>query len=184
MTKNVAVAKAGKRAHEGPAKSAVGAYPMLALRDQMDRLFDDFMKDWRMPSLMPSLSRDVFGLAPFEMPAWGQGAVDVRFDVTDTDDAIEITAELPGIDEKDVELSVADGVLTVKGEKKSEKETKERDYYLSERRYGSFSRAMRVPDSVDQDKVKASFDNGVLSIVLPKRAEAKVKKRKIAISKG
>ncbi len=179
MSKSVTAAKAGKQERGEKAKAAPGAYPFLALRDQMDRLFDDFMRDWR----MPSPSRDFFGLAPLGMPPWGQGDVDVRFDVTETEDTIEVTAELPGLDEKDVELSVADGVLTVKGEKKSEKETKDRDYCMSERHYGSFSRAMRMPDTVDQNKVKARFDKGVLSIVLPKRAETKVKRRKIEISK-
>ncbi len=179
MSKKISVTKAGRPARGG-AEKAAGVYPMLALRDQMDRVFDDFMKDWR----MPSLSRDMFNLAPFEMPSWGEGAVDVRFDVSETPEAMEITAELPGIDEKDVELTMADGVLTIKGEKKTEKETKERDYYLSERRYGSFSRVMRVPDSVDQDKIKASFDKGVLNITMPKRAEAKSKKKKIAIAKA
>ena len=108
----------------------------------------------------------------------------MKFDVSETDDAVEMTAELPGIDEKDIDLTLSDGVLTIKGEKKSEKETKERDYYLSERRYGSFARSMRVPDSVDQDNLKASFDKGVLRVVMPKRAEAKAKKKKIAIGKG
>ncbi len=181
MTRNVTVEKAGSRARGESAKPAAGAYPMLALRDQMDRLFDNFMKDWR----LPSLSHDIFGLAPLELPSWGggEGSADVRFDVSETEDAIEVTAELPGIDEKDLEISVAEGMLSIKGEKKSEKETKEREYYLSERCYGSFSRTMRMPDTVDQDMAKASFDKGVLSIVLPKRAEKKVKKRKIAVSK-
>jgi HSP20 family protein len=180
MTKDVTISKPGSRALGEKAKPAMGAYSLLALRDQMDRLFDDFVKDWR----LPSLPRDVFGLAPFELPSWGAGDADVRFDVCETDDAIEVTAELPGIDEKDIEISIAEGMLTVKGEKKFEKETKDREYYLSERHYGSFSRTMRMPDSVDEDKAKARFDKGVLSIVLPKRAETKLKKRRIEISKA
>lgn len=179
MVKNITVAKSGKQERGEKAKAAPGAYPFLALRDQMDRLFDEFMRDWR----VPSQSRDFFGLAPLGLPPLSQGDVDVRFDVTETEDAIEVTAELPGLDIKDIEISVADGVLTVKGEKKSEKETKDHDYYLSERHYGSFSRAMRMPDTVDPNKVKARFDKGVLSIVLPKRAETKAKKRKIEITK-
>ena len=178
--KKVAVTKGGKKTEGALAKPEARAHPFLALREEMDRLFDQFMSDWR----MPSLPRDLLRLEPFQMPAWGRGVVDVKFDVSETDDAIEMTAELPGMDEKDIDLTLSDGMLTIKGEKKSEKETKERDYYLSERRYGSFSRAMRVPDSVDQDKIKASFDKGVLNVVMPKRAEAKAKKKKIAIGKG
>jgi HSP20 family protein len=179
MAKKVEVSKGGKKAEGALAKTEPRAHPFLALREEMDRLFDEFMSDWR----MPSRSRDLFRFEPFQMPAWGRGMVDVKFDVSETDDAIEMTAEVPGIDEKDIDLTLADGMLTVKGEKKTEKETKERDYHLSERRYGSFARSMRVPDSVDQDKIKASFDKGVLSVVMPKRAEAKAKKKKIAISK-
>ncbi len=161
------------------AAPSAGDFPMFALRSQMDRLFDDFMSDWR----MPSLSRDFLSLAPFGTQASGQGAVDVRFDVSESDEGIEITAELPGIDEKDVEVSLDNGVLQIKGEKKFEKETKKRDYHLSERRYGSFSRAMRLPDSVDQDNIRAGFEKGVLTVMLPKRAEAKAKKKTIRIGK-
>ncbi len=180
MAKKVDIAKTGKTARPGKATPQAGVYPLLALRDQMDSLFDDFMSNWR----MPSLSRELMDFSPFQVPTAREGGLEVKFDVADSDDAIEVTAELPGIDEKDVELTLDNGVLTIKGEKKSETETKERDYYLSERRYGSFSRAMRLPETVDQDKVKASFDKGVLSVTLPKRAEAKAKKKKIAISKA
>ena len=179
MAKKVEVSKGGKKAEGALAKPAPRAHPFLALREEMDRLFDEFMADWR----MPSMSRDLFKVEPFQMPTWGRGMVDVKFDVSETDDAIELTAEVPGIDEKDIDLTLTDGMLTVKGEKKTEKETKERDYHLSERRYGSFARSMRVPDSVDQDKIKASFDKGVLTVVMPKRPEAKAKKKKIAIGK-
>ncbi len=145
----------------------------------MDRLFDDFASDWR----LPSLSRELFEWEPFRTPMWTRGVVDVRFDVSETDEAIEMTAELPGIDEKDLELIVSDGVLTLKGEKRAEKEEKEKDYYLSERRYGAFTRSMRLPETVDLNKIKASFDKGVLTVIAPKRAEMKAKKKKIAIAK-
>lgn len=162
---------------QGPAG---GPFPLLALRNQMDRLFDEFMGDWR----LPAFSRDFFSLTPFRMPAPGEGAVDVRFDVSETDEGIELTAEIPGIEEKDIEVTVDDGVLTIKGEKRLEKETKERDYYLSERRFGRFSRAMRLPESVDLDQIRANFDKGVLTVMLPKREEARAKKKKIEIAKG
>jgi HSP20 family protein len=153
-------------------------FPLMTLRTQMDRLFDDFMSDWR----LPSLSRDLFSMPAFQ--AQGESMVDVRFDVSESDEGIEVTAELPGMAEKDVEIALDDGVLTIKGEKKFEKETKDRDYHLSERRYGNFARSMRLPDSIDQEHIRANFDKGILSIMLPKRPEAKAQKKKIEISKG
>ena len=152
--------------------------PLMTLRNQMDRLFDDFMSDWR----LPSLSRDLFGMPAFQTP--GESLVDVRFDISEGEEGIEITAELPGMAEKDVEIALDNGVLTIKGEKKFEKETKDRDYHLSERRYGHFARSMRLPDSIDQEHIRANFDKGVLSVILPKRPEAKAQKKKIEISKG
>lgn len=163
-----------------PSRREHTAHPLLSLRDQMDRLFDDFASDWR----LPSFGRELFEWEPFRTPSWTRGVVDVRFDLSETDDALEITAELPGIDEKDVELVLADGVLTLKGEKRVEKEAKEKEYYLSERRFGAFTRSMRLPESVDPDKIEASFDKGVLTVVIPKRPEAKAKKRNIPIARS
>ena len=102
-------------------------------------------------------------------------------DVAETEKAYEITAELPGMDEKNVEVKFADGVLTVKGEKQEEKEEKKKDYYLSERSYGSFQRAFQVPDGVDADKIEASFKNGVLTVTMPKSAEAQKSAKKITV---
>jgi HSP20 family protein len=180
MTSKVQVSK-GERTGKGTlARRAHAAHPLLTLRDQMDRLFDDFTSDWR----LPSLGRELFEWEPFQVPLWSRGVVDVRFDLSETDEALEMTAELPGIDEKDVELVLSDGVLTLKGEKRVEKEKKETDYYLSERRFGTFTRSMRLPETVDPNKIKATFDKGVLKVVVPKRAEAKAKKKKIAITKS
>jgi HSP20 family protein len=105
-------------------------------------------------------------------------------DVRETDKEIVVEAELPGIDEKDVSLSLQDGVLTIRGEKKHEHEEEKENYRVSERRYGSFQRAMRLPDTVDENKVEASFNNGVLTASLPKRPEAIGKQRTIPIKKG
>jgi HSP20 family protein len=179
MASKVQVSKAEKAGKATPAKRESLAHPLLTLRDQMDRLFDEFASDWR----LPSLRRELFEWEPFRTPLWTRGVVDVRFDVSETDEALEMTAELPGIDEKDVELVLSDGVLTLKGEKRAEKEEREKDYYLSERRYGAFARSMRLPESVDTGKIKATFDKGVLKVIAPKRAEAKAKKKKIAISR-
>ena len=179
MATKVQVSKAAKGEGAPPSTQDFSGHPLQALRQQMDRLFDNFASDWR----LPSLGRSVWDLEPLRTSLWSRGAVDLRFEVAETDDAIELTAELPGIDEKDVELTMVDGVLTIKGEKKAEKETKEKDYYLSERQYGSFVRSLRLPESIDENKIKARFDKGVLTVILPKRAEAKAKKKKIAIAK-
>ena len=85
-----------------------------------------------------------------------------HLDVTETDKEIVVEAELPGIDEKDVSLALQDGVLTIRGEKKHEHDEEKENYRVMERRYGSFQRSVRLPDTVDEDKVEASFNNGVL----------------------
>jgi HSP20 family protein len=152
--------------------------PLVNLRREIDRLFDDWGSPWRMPS-----PRGLFDVEPFWRGEISWGKVPA-VDVTDTEKAYEITAELPGLDEKNVEVKLSNGVLTIKGEKKEEKEEKKKDYYLSERRYGSFQRSFSVPDGVDADKITASFKNGVLTVTLPKTAEAKKSEKKIAINKA
>ena len=108
----------------------------------------------------------------------------MKFDIGEDDKAIEISAEMPGMDEDDVDLTLSDGVLTIKGEKKAEHEEKDKNYHLTERRYGAFQRSFRLPDTVEEGKVKASFDKGVLKVLLPKTVAAKSKTKKIAISKS
>ena len=173
------VAKKTEETKPAPAESPVESLfsPLMDLRQRMDQVFEDVMQGWQAPwrtapfTDLPSLSRLQENLA------------DVKFDVAESEDAVEISAELPGMDEGDVELSSSDGVLTIKGEKKTETEEKKKDYYFRERRFGSFARSFRIPDSVDEDKIKATFDKGVLDVVLPKRPEAKAKAKKISISK-
>jgi HSP20 family protein len=97
-------------------------------------------------------------------------------EVTQTAEAIEVTAELPGMTREDVDISLEHNVLTIRGEKKEETEAKEKERYLFERFYGSFQRAFTLPSHVEQEKVTAEFANGVLRIHLPKAAEAKGKK--------
>lgn len=144
-----------------------------AMRDEMDHLFD-------------SMTRG-FGFPEFRMPtielARPAGMVDARFEVAESDQAMEVTAELPGLDADEIELTLSEGILTVKGEKRDTREQKGKDYYVSERRYGSFSRAFRVPDSVDEGKISASFDQGVLSITLPKQARTERRPKAIQIAK-
>ena len=105
-------------------------------------------------------------------------------DVVDTDKAYEITAELPGMNESDIDVKFSDGTLTIKGEKRDEKEEKKKGYYLSERRYGSFQRSFGVPDGVDVDKIEANFKNGVLTVTLPKTPQAQTSEKKISIKKA
>ena len=152
--------------------------PFESLRREIDRLFEDFRPTlWGAP-----LGRTVFDVEPFWRGeiSWGKAPA---VDVAEKDKAYEITAELPGMNESDVEVKFVDGVLTIKGEKREEKEEKKKDYYVSERRYGSFQRTFRVPDGVDGDKIEANFKNGVLTVTLPKTAEAQKSEKKIAIKK-
>ncbi len=153
--------------------------PFDRLRSEIDRLFDDFgMGPWHSP-----FRRGVFDVEPFwrgEL-SWGKAPA---VDIAETEKGYEITAELPGIDEKNVEVKYADGVLTVKGEKKGEKAERKENYYLSERSYGTFQRSFGVPDNVDADKVEAAFKNGVLTVTLPKTPEAQKKEKRIEIKQG
>jgi HSP20 family protein len=102
-------------------------------------------------------------------------------DVAETDQAYEIKAELPGLDEKNIEVKVANGVLSIKGEKQEEKEEREKDYYRRERSFGSFERSFQLPDDIEADKIEATFKNGVLSVTLPKSAEARQQAKKIEV---
>ncbi len=148
-------------------------YPFENLRQEIDRLFEDFdMGFLRWPS-----RRSLFELAPFGRFQAGPPAVDI----VEKEGAYEITAELPGLDEKNVEVKLANGGLTIKGEKREEKEERKKDYYLSERHFGAFERFFAIPEGVDTDKISASFKNGVLTVSLPKTAEAKKPEKKIAV---
>jgi HSP20 family protein len=152
--------------------------PLSNLRREFDRMLDEFPWGWRRP-----LARSVFDIEPFWRGFGGIGAVPA-VDIAEKDKDYEITAELPGMDESNIDVKFADGVLTIKGEKKEEKEEKRKDYYLSERRYGSFQRSFPVPESVDANGIEAKFVNGVLTVKLPKSSEAQKNEKKIAIKKG
>lgn len=151
-----------------------GWWPLESLRRDIDRLFEDFGR-WRPPLHRPLF--DFEALKPANMVWENSPAVDLH----ETDQAFELSAELPGLDEKNVEVSVADGGLTIKGEKKEEKEEKKKDYYLSERRYGSFQRYFAIPDTVNVEQIEAHFKNGVLKVTLPKSAEARKPEKKIEV---
>ena len=137
-------------------------YPLLTFQQEVNRLFDDFFRG--------------AALEPF-------GALDERWtlfsprvDVVETDAEITVSAELPGLDDKDIEVSLSRGQLTISGEKRQEKEQRGRNYYRSERSFGSFRRSIPLPGEVLTDKVDAVFKNGVLTVTLPKKRD-KARKR-------
>lgn len=135
--------------------------PFTALQREMDRLFGEFGRTFPTPAIA--------------------AAVNPKVDITETDGQIRVTAELPGLTEKDVEVTFADDVLTIRGEKKEETEEGDADRHLTERSYGAFSRAFRLPPGLNPDQVAASFDKGVLTVTLPKPAEAQARVRKIDV---
>jgi HSP20 family protein len=149
--------------------------PFENLRREVDRLFEDFiLSPFRLPFRRPA-----FGIEPFLAPESWVAVPAVDF--VEKDNAYEVHADLPGIDEKDIEVKVANGVLTIKGQKEEAKEEKKEDYHLRERHYGSCERALRVPDTVDTDKIAATFKKGVLTVTLPKSAEAQKLVKKIEV---
>jgi HSP20 family protein len=102
-------------------------------------------------------------------------------DITEDDKAYKVTAELPGMSDKEIEVVVSGDMLTLKGEKRAEKEQKEKNFYLSERSYGSFQRSFYVPEGVDHDKIAADFSKGVLTVTMPKTAKAVEQQKKIEV---
>ena len=154
---------------ERPAK-AVDWQPFEVLRNQVDRLFHDFQTGFRQAPFF----RPLPGIESFWHRYLGFN-VTPAIDIVEKDKALEVTAELPGLDAKDIDVQLADGMLTIKGEKQEEKEEKTKDRYVSERRYGSFRRTLQVPGSVDVEKIEASYKSGVLTVTLPKSPEAQKK---------
>jgi len=146
-----------------------------ALRDQMDRMFNAFTRGFPgLPSFRPALD--------FEPSLRFDTLTTPAVDVVEKDDAYVVSAELPGLDEKNIEVEVSSDVLTIKGEKREEKEEKGKNTYVSERRYGSFQRSFGLPDSVDRSKIAASFEKGVLKVTLPKTSEAVTRQKTIPIA--
>ena len=146
--------------------------PFAEMRSEMDRLFDTF------------LGRGFFGRPAPSAMAQSAATLAPNVDIRENDKEIIVEAELPGIDEKDIQVAVRDGVLSLKGEKKSERDEKKDTYHLIERSYGSFERSFELPDSADEERIKAEFNKGVLRVVIPKRPEAVKAEKKIPIGKG
>lgn len=139
--------------------------PLFSLQRDVNRIFEDFWKRFDQP----------FGASD----RWG--AVGPRADISETDNALEVSVELPGLEQNDVDVSLTDTALIIKGEKKSERDENRTGYHLSERSYGSFYRTIPLPSGVDTDKVNAEFKNGVLTVTLPKTQEALSRVKKIAV---
>lgn len=133
--------------------------PFAALQKEMNELLESF--------LGPRAERPLGGFSPM-------------IDVAETETEVKVTAELPGMEEKDIDISVDGDMLTIKGEKRQEKEVKKEESYRLERSYGSFRRDLVLPSKVEVDKVKATFAKGVLTVTLPKSAES-AKRRKIKL---
>jgi len=143
-----------------------GGDPFSYLRNQINRLFDDF---WGQSWLEPRRETSAAGFWP-------------QVDVTETDKEIKVCAEIPGVDPKDIDVSVEDGRLTITGEKKYEREQNEKDQYRMERSYGAFERTIALPAEVDESKAKAEFKKGVLRLTLPKRPGAASRRKKIPVT--
>ncbi len=158
-----------RRGTRFPAHKAT-MYPFATLGREIDDLFD---QTW-----------EGFDLAPFGAARREESVISPNIDVSESDNEFKITAELPGMDENDIEVVLADDRLTIKGEKKAESAKKEDNFHLVERSYGSFERSFRLPPEVAGDKTAARFDRGLLTVTVPKTAAAKTSVKKIGIKKS
>jgi len=139
--------------------------PFLALQDQMNRMFDSFFEDpWRSTARM--------------------GAFMPSMDVSEDDREVTVTAEVPGMDENDIQVTYQQGVLAIYGEKRGDRQQKGNRFHRIERSYGSFRREVRLPCEVDEDKITATFKKGVITVVLPKSARQEVLGKRITVTKG
>ena len=160
--KNLPIRKEDNNSHEYS--------PYLSLQHDMNRVFDSFYRSF-----------DTGSTSHFFETS--DGLFQPKIEVKESANDLRVSVELPGIDDKDLEISITDDALTISGEKREEKEENTRGYYRMERSYGSFHRRVPFPCSIDKDKTEATFKKGVLSVFLPKMAEAKQNIKKISIKK-
>ena len=153
----------------GRGLAPLGRDPFVSFRREMDRLFDDFFA----PTFAPAEGRS--------FAADGAGQLRPSLEVRDTEQAFVVTAELPGIDQKDVDVTLRDNALIISGEKRQEHEENSGGRRWSERSFGRFERVIPLPEEVDADRVEANFKNGVLKVTLPKNPKAQDKTRRIEI---
>lgn len=149
-------------------------HPLMALHREMNQLFDDFFGDFG------------FGLST---PRWSglrtrSDAATIRVDVSEDENEVRVTADVPGMEEKDIDVELSHNLLTIRGERHDERDEKKADYHLIERTYGSFQRVIPLPDGLEEDQAKARFKNGVLTIVLPKSSDHRAQRKQIPISDG
>jgi len=160
-----------KKPDVGSMPAARSVDPFAAMRAEMDRVFDNFLG--RGFSRFPSL--------------WWEQAGDAivpSIDIRESASEVVVEAEMPGLEQKDASITLREGVLTLEGEKKSAREEKEEDYHVTERSYGTFRRSFRLPDTIDENNVSATFDKGILTIKLAKKAEAVRAEKRIEIKSG
>jgi len=139
-----------------------GSDPFLSLHREMNRLFDDVLRDTRLPSAGQIGASNL---------------VNASMNVSETDNGIRITAELPGVSEQDIDVSLDDDLLTIRGEKKFEQKDEKENFHFVERCYGTFQRSLRLPFTVHPDQVQASFENGVLTVTVPKSGQQQRSRR-------
>lgn len=156
----------GRNREATRAEAADTESPVAHLQRDINRVFEDFWSRFERP--FAGTNSGLTGFGP-------------STDVTETDAAIEVAIELPGLDEKDVEVSLSDDVLTIRGEKRHEREHEHKGAYIAERAWGSFYRMVPLPPGVDAEKATATFKRGVLTVTLPKTAEAQAKVKRIEV---
>ncbi len=142
--------------------------PVAALQSDVNRAFADFLHLVNLP------------MASWPA-AFASGSADVRVDVEETDKEVRVSAELPGIDEEDIDVRVSDGMLMISGEKRADRKVDGNGYLLQERSFGRVERALPVPDGIDADAAEATFKNGVLTITIPKTAQAQSSAKRIPV---
>lgn len=152
------------------------ADPFTGFRQEMDRLFEDFTRGWGLPGFAASSGS-------------ASGLMSPNVNVAESDAGLEITADLPGVEQDDIDLDLADGVLTLKAEHKTEKEEKDekdekKHYHLIERSYGTYMRRFALPFEADEDKIEAKFEKGVLTVTIPRSKEAEKAVKKISVASG
>jgi len=158
-------------------KLAGRSRPVERLRTEIDRLVDDFLRGyWHIP-----FRNSAIDVEPYWRGEVTFGATPA-VDIVERNDGYKLTAELPGLDPHNVTIRFANGTLTIEGDKEQTEEDEKLVHFLSERRYGAFHRSLRLPDGVEADKIEANFKNGVLTVTLPKTAEARKQEKTIAVT--
>ena len=161
------VPRIGRGREQAPARRA-NVDPFRGFQREMNRLFDDFFNDFPLALRPGERGLATVGFSP-------------RVDVSETDKEVRVSAELPGMDEKDIIVEMDDAAITIRGEKKEEKEEKDNNWYTREQSYGSFHRMIPLPASVEGEKANAKFKKGILTITVPKKDEKQAKRKAIKI---